>query len=349
MKKTLVLASLLAAFGAASAQSSVTLYGKADVQFGNVKTTTSAGVATTNSGMQNGPEGSRWGIRGSETLGNGLKANFTLEAGVNVPDGAGNQSGGNLFSRRATVGLSGGFGSVDFGRHLVPTIFVAGGTDADGINALATTSHATGNAASGTNGAAAYFRRSNAITFSSANYSGLTFMAQYAGDKTKAGSTTTNDGVFGDNGAGFNVAYASGPIYVGAAMDTAKTIGGVKAAGTVVGASYNFGFAKVMLNVGSTKTTLGAASTKFDQVNLGATLPMGALTLLASVGTNKLSMAGTTVTSKGTDFVVGANYAMSPRTSLQFRAGAVDKMKSSVAGSLTAKKDAVLLGLVHNF
>jgi predicted porin len=388
MKKTLVLASLLAAFGAASAQSSVTLYGKADVQFGTVKTTSvtnSSGdsVATTNSGMQNGPDGSRWGVRGSEALGGGLNANFVLESGLNVPDGSGfggatagaaTATSQPIFARRATVGVSGGFGSVDLGRHLVPTIFVAGGTDVDGINALATTSHATGNAA---NLAGAYFRRSNAITFTSANYGGVRVMAQYAGDKTKVGSAAaTADNLFGDNGVGASVTYAAGPIYVGAAMDTAKVIGGVKSASNVVGASYNLGFVKLMANFGSTKTTSGANNVKFDQVNFGVSAPMGALTLLAGVGTNKLSLNGAAA-GKGTDTLVGLNYALSPRTSLQFRAGVVDKMnngviapsaavlgtlndvggfvpgKPAVAGytlsGKSSKKDAVLFGLVHNF
>lgn len=94
----------------AMAQSSVTLYGIVDAavvhttkQAGGSKVAIDAGQMAT----------SRWGMRGSEDLGGGLKANFGLEGTLVNDSGA----AGNLFDRQATVGLSGGFGSVNLGRQ----------------------------------------------------------------------------------------------------------------------------------------------------------------------------------------------------------------------------------------
>jgi len=112
MKKSLIALAVLAASGAAMAQSSVTLYGIADVWVGNLK---ASEVAANPAGMtmlqSGGVSTSRWGVRGSEDLGGGLKAIFTLEQGFSADDGT--SAGG--FNRQAFVGLAGGFGQVTFG------------------------------------------------------------------------------------------------------------------------------------------------------------------------------------------------------------------------------------------
>jgi general bacterial porin, GBP family len=115
MKKTLVALAIAGAFtGAAFAQSSVTLYGIADVNF-QVNDPDRGGLSTTtgvNSGQRNG---SRWGLRGLEDLGGGLKARFQLEGGYQVDTGTINQ-GGRLWGRQAYVGLQGDFGLLALGR-----------------------------------------------------------------------------------------------------------------------------------------------------------------------------------------------------------------------------------------
>ena len=78
MKKTLIALAAVAATGAAFAQSTVTLYGVADV---SVAKATGAKVAASASGLLNNGN-SRLGVRGSEDLGGGMKANFNFQAGV---------------------------------------------------------------------------------------------------------------------------------------------------------------------------------------------------------------------------------------------------------------------------
>ena len=120
MKKSALALAVLAALSLnvdAHAQTSVQVYGLVD-----------AGVETVNHA---GPDGgslvrvvsggkntSRWGLRGSEDLGGGLKAVFNLEGGILMDTGA---TDGPLFKRQANVGLEGGFGRVVVGRSFTTT------------------------------------------------------------------------------------------------------------------------------------------------------------------------------------------------------------------------------------
>lgn len=154
MKKSLIALAALAAVGAASAQSSVTLYGVVDIGYGSQTTegrATATGTARqSTSGVIDGANaGNRIGFRGVEDLGGGLKANFVVEQGISptsgsvfaqraasagqqLPGAAGAAYGGGLtapvaggipatsgFSastnRQSYVGFSGGFGTVNVG------------------------------------------------------------------------------------------------------------------------------------------------------------------------------------------------------------------------------------------
>ena len=128
MKKSLIALAVLAASGAAMAQSSVTLYGVADAFVGSKKVNTVA-LNATNTGFSapsatrqtvidsSGLNGSRWGLRGNEDLGGGMKAVFVLESGLNIDTGAA-ASTTSMFNRQAFVGLdSSSFGTVSLGRH----------------------------------------------------------------------------------------------------------------------------------------------------------------------------------------------------------------------------------------
>src|SRR5690625_7594403 len=110
MKNTLLAAALMVGFaGVAQAETSVTLYGVVDggVGYQRLKTETDAGNAkVTRSGLLSGVQrGNRWGLRGSEDLGNGLRAIFQLESGFDIADGMSAQ-GGRLFGREAYLCLA---------------------------------------------------------------------------------------------------------------------------------------------------------------------------------------------------------------------------------------------------
>lgn len=116
MKKSLIALALMGAFsGAAFAQSNVTLYGILDVNvqrndpkegtcFSNFANGTQTSCSTT-TGLNGGHQsGNRWGVRGSEALGGGMNAIFTLEGGFDI-DTAQLGNGGRLFGRQAWAGL----------------------------------------------------------------------------------------------------------------------------------------------------------------------------------------------------------------------------------------------------
>ncbi|MDP2769378.1 MAG: porin, partial [Giesbergeria sp.] len=116
MKKSLIALAVLAASGVAMAQSSVTLYGVADL--GLVKSNGISAQMTGNGLMNNGS--SRLGVRGVEDLGGGLKASFNFEQGINAESG---NTDAATFQRAAWMALSGGFGKFQMGRTLNPSFF----------------------------------------------------------------------------------------------------------------------------------------------------------------------------------------------------------------------------------
>jgi predicted porin len=121
MKKSLVALAVLAGFaGAASAQSSVTLFGVIDVA---ARYTKANGVDTKQL-SNDGSSSSRIGVRGIEDLGGGLKAGFWLESGLSADTGSAGDSVGRFWSRRASVSLMGDFGEVRLGRGKTSTRLV---------------------------------------------------------------------------------------------------------------------------------------------------------------------------------------------------------------------------------
>src|SRR5436309_15281019 len=117
MKKSLLALAVLGAFaGAASAQSSVTLFGIVDVNARYGKT----GDVKVKSLGTDGINSSRLGFRGVEDLGGGLKAGFHLEGALSPDDGT---AGGFNFRRRSTVSLLGNFGEVRLGRDYTPSFW----------------------------------------------------------------------------------------------------------------------------------------------------------------------------------------------------------------------------------
>lgn len=211
MKKTLIVAAVSASFAtAASAQSSVTLYGLIDAGF-----TYTNNVANTGSGpdqqvskfgMTSGAlQGSRWGLRGQEDLGGGLKAIFTLENGFNITNGVAAQ-GGRQFGRQAYVGLSSATaGTVTLGRQYDSVVDYLAPMTANGSWGGSYFSHPFDNDNTDNS-----FRVNNAIKYQSVNYGGFTFGGMY-GFSNDAGSFANN------RAYSAGMAYANGPFKIAAA------------------------------------------------------------------------------------------------------------------------------------
>lgn len=214
MNKQLVAASLLLPLaGVACAQSAVTLYGIVDagITYRSNERVGAAGnyAGHSNVGLTTGNlSGSRWGIKGMEDLGGGLRALFVLENGFDIANGTSGQ-GGRQFGRQAFVGVgSDRYGTVSLGRQYTslddfvspvgPSAYIGGfGAHPGDIDDLDQTA-----------------RVDSSIKYTSANYAGFTFGALY-GFGGQPGSMKQR------NTWSVGAAYAAGPLRVGVGYERA--------------------------------------------------------------------------------------------------------------------------------
>jgi predicted porin len=314
MKKSLIaLAVLGAAAGAASAQTNVTVYGVVDAGIAYTNNGNPAGkTLSQNSGMQSG---SRLGFKGSEDLGGGLSAIFTLENGFNVDDGTlGNN--GRLFGRQAWVGLNGGFGTVKLGRQQTALYNALNIVDPFGINLAGNAQKVFGY---GLYAADPLSRTDNTISYATTNFNGFSGSVSYGfGEKA------------GDNAAGRNVglgaAYANGPVNVQFAYQKSNTatLAGIPAAtfgatsadlrAAFIGGTYDFGVAKAHLAYADNKLDLAGKSTKDRNWLVGVSARVGAAgTVLASYTRNDIKDLAQ---AKSDQYAIGYTHALSKRTNL---------------------------------
>ena len=267
MKKTLLAAALLAGFaGAASAQSSVTLYGVLDggVRYQNWNLSngpfSKVDISTSSIAVVSGTQStSRFGVRGVEDLGSGNQAVWNLEGQVNVNDGsAGSYS---QWQRTSIVGLrNDAWGQVDIGRQLNLAFKFAGAPidSAFGVNAPIIN-------ISGVMGITAV-RQSNMLMYQSPSMSGFKVGAQYsfntglaagkqlatgggANDASQGSSFDTGNNMRNISGA---VSYTNGGIYVTGVYDkftpASNTLAGANGGGVtswIVAGAYDAKVVKV--------------------------------------------------------------------------------------------------------
>jgi predicted porin len=353
VKKTLIALSVLAASGAAMAQSTVTLYGIADV-YGRYSTTDKGDVAGSLAKTEIGTGGintSRWGLKGSEDLGGGLKANFKLEEGFSMDTGAGQTkdfaSAPQAFARESWVGFSGGFGEVKLGKTFTPFDDVLGVSDG--------MFHAVSMSPMRVAFASENYRDtiSNTIYYATPNFSGFAAAASYSaseGDTTRARVEA------------FNVTYAAGPVaaqfaYQQEYMDLSATVTANLGTYAVLGGSYDFGIAKAKATYAKVTNKPVGGGANIDGNNtqewqIGVDVPMGtALTLSADYARSADDNAtGANPTQKRDGFGVAGKYVLSKRTFL-YGGFSVNTASQVVAGSITGdwKKNIVELGMNHKF
>lgn len=193
MKKSLAALAVLGAFAGSAFAADVTLYGLVDYGFNYThKDADATGVDDTSSfEMKSGMNsGSRFGLRGSEDLGNGVKVGFVLENGFDADTGAlGFNS--RLFGRESQAYLEGSFGKVSFGR--MGQLASANGTYGL-LGAFSPFSTGWGNTVGPKHVMAnGCDRFDNMISYQSPNFAGFTVYAQYS-FKNNGTDTTTDEG-----------------------------------------------------------------------------------------------------------------------------------------------------------
>lgn len=298
-------------FNCAQAQSNVTLFGVADVglEFANNSARSAAGtegnsVVRMTSGNLSG---SRWGLRGVEDLGGGLKGVFLLESGFTLDNGAAAQ-GGRLFGRGAYVGLQNDYGTLTFGRHW--TTFFDFGLAFDPMII-----------------AGRYSILANAPEFASRADNSVKYTGKFGGLTVSGLYSLTNNGneIPGNYTSGREIAalvsYATGPLSVGASYDQINNLGTssdqlirrATAAGT-----YAFGDGKVFLGYRWAKAYDGASLPGAQAANTGSNLYWAGVTYSV---TPALSVAGAVYyqdfrksSADPWNFVALVDYAFSKRT-----------------------------------
>ena len=368
MKKSLLALAVLGAFaGAASAQSSVTIYGVVDlaVQKSNGGNTYSPGAyeidkapLTKDAWYLQQSTASRLGFRGTEDLGGGLSAQFQIEHRF-TPDN-GNFTGAFWAGRSYVQLTSASAGSVYLGREYAPWFWLAAKSDPFGLDGvgqftgmlyLLSGGHtskvdangiATGNPAS---------RQSNAIGYKTPNLGGLT--ANVAVGLGEADTTNQPGG----RDVSFNVEYAGGPIYAAVGYDKKNGSNAANDGNSLVNlaVAYDFGVVKPMFYYGRAKTGLNSDGSN-KMFLIGATAPIGPGLLKAGYGQLNIDPVGATLIGgrsevKVKKFSLGYNYNLSKRTNLYADVStARDDADISFVDGLTSKNTtAYAFGLRHTF
>jgi predicted porin len=355
MKKILIATAVAASFASvAQAQSSVTLYGTLDAGLTYTSNVNGARQYALGSGSI---DENRFGLRGVEDLGGGLKTVFTLEQGFNLNNGS-QANRGQMFSRQAFVGLSSQAGTVTFGRQYDAVHDFLAPITAAGSWGGANFAHIYNNDGLDANSGVA---TNNSIKFRSANYAGFSFGGTYG---------FSNSSKFADNREySVGAAYENAGLRVGMGYAQQNEPLGNKGGATTpgnnylaqfgamygsefrtrefgVGASYAFGPAVVGLawtqgridnfdsGVGTSRFNNYEVNAKY---NLTPALGLG----VAYTYTNGRApafdadgnlMAGGTAKFHANQFGAQADYALSKRTDVY--AQGVYQMTSTAAGGL---------------
>jgi predicted porin len=322
MKKSLLALAVLGAFaGAASAQSSVTLYGRVDLSVGK-----NAGSAQ--KVMQNG-SGSRLGLRGVEDLGGGTKAFFNIEHRYNADTGADTSGNVRFWGGRSLVGLEGGFGRISLGREYT-TAFLGSQLIADpwGWDTVAASTGTVGITGLGI----AAVRNDSSLTYNLAA-GGLRFGAQIA-------EATDTINRFQKKPVNFNLGYAAGPVGLHFGYERTGAEGVAAAKIMTLGGSMRFGGINIGAFYGKGNT---AADDEHTGYMLTATTQMGQGEFRFAAGKRDAETArGATIAARQISLLaVGYHYALSKRTTLY-----ADFARN---GKLATEKAAYDFGIKHNF
>ena len=333
MKKSLIALAVLGSFAGAAFAQSATLYGKLDVGYGIGNGGAFEGVKGNDSKFQqwgNQRTTSRWGLRGSEDLGNGLQAYFRLESKIDPESGS---TGSKLFDRAAYVGLSGNFGSVQAGRQNTVINNVLSQFDVSGSpNTTSALGNAGLSAISQNLGGNTYARVDSAIAYISPNFSGFSFQAAVI---------AKNDDILG-LGSNAKTVYTLGGSYnyggftIGAAYES-KLADGMSASWGI-GAKYDFG--TFLISGGYFDNHLNADGKGFY---LGASAPFGAFTVGAQVAYNSDAAGDLDPLA----WELFGTYDLSKRSQLYLQYGGVNSDAEDWLGA--SRKYSVGFGLIHNF
>jgi predicted porin len=367
MNKNIIAVAVLALVsGSAAADgSNVTIYGNVDL--GLMSQNHVAAGAPKNTVANGGISPSIWGFRGTEDLGNGLKANFNLEGHFDADTG---QSNARLFRRQSNVALSSAsFGTVTLGNQYSPAILAFAATDPRGLRenfsglyswaynsgALTTGNPNTTSGNNNTNNDVGVFLQ-NAVSYSK-TIGPIGLAAGYSLSENKAATSAPPAPATGGSVYSLGVTY-SGPLSLSAAYQSTNKPGTSDKLSTLatVGAGYTMDAFTGKLNYlhGVTKNVLDADN-KVRVIGAGVdwrTASNNTVALAAYFGKDKNNSADKTKT-----LILSDEYAFSKRTTVYGQLAYADadtgatRHTTVVAGGTAANTNTTLinLGIKHSF
>ena len=365
-KKSLAAVAVLGAFAGSALAADVQLYGLVDLglnwtQVDNGKTTTDS------FGMGSGQNsGSRFGLKGTEDLGNGYKVGFNLENSFKADDGAFDK-GSRLFHRESILFVQTPYGELSAGR--------TGGLDS-GVGRYGQMGSGASAMSTGWDNIAKTSkvflglgdRMDNTLTYQSPKFAGVTVLAQASLKKSnvndKGVAIETEEGSSdADRYYALGVTYGAGALNAGlvySQTDWNRTELKDQTNDdnqTVVSAfaNYDFGMVKPMVAVqyfdgGKDVDVANTALNKGYGFVVGGTAPLVGGTLKVQLGWNDYEDVKTGAT-EGNNIItgVGYEYPLSKRTFVYTAAG-YTQVKTEKAGVETKTKTSeVMLGMVHKF
>ena len=380
MKKSLLVLALAGALSAGAYAANVEMYGLIDTSLVYVHTDADFGENAKNDSftMETAQQmGSRWGLRGSEDLGNGYKIGFTLESGFESDTGALEvKQGDRLFGREASLNVSGDFGTVWAGRMPVFGSVLGPNGLFRAIDPI--TANYTSALGSGYATASMWTRVDNAIAYRTPTYSGLTGYAMYSFkmDNEKESDSHIEGKASADRYTSLALRYQAGPlegILVGDMTDWSnldKTKGRDDGYTVTLGGNYTFDgglkvlafyqyFDSMRLNVnargGVAKDGILAITNDYGYgfvdgwgTGIGVNYPIFGGTARASLNYRQMD------NEKGVDFTrttVGAafDYPLSKRTWTYVMTGYSQEKVEAAKKEATPNGYQLSLGLVHKF
>ena len=377
MKKSLLALATIGAFaGAAHAQSSVTVYGKLDSGFSNRVV---EGTSVTSSGSSivfNAHETSRFGLRGAEDLGGGLKANFMIETQIGDDNsnssptlqGTATVSDEALGGRALWVGISGKFGEVRVGnQNAFSKDYVAAYSSSGGSNVVGDPTMGAGRAVADTAKSGLLDKRYVGVSYATPTISGFTGKVMIVSDKQDNGTANTlTAGEKNSSGQEFAIQFAQGPLAAaasygqyevnGTAVATNLSVTSIesttlqKQAVLSVNASYDFGVAKLFAKYGSVVQTQvdGSPTTdgKSQTTVIGVRAPVGNTAFFASYAAGTYESVTGTTSFNDSGYQLGIEHSFSKRTKIYGIYGATD---TDISATTKERDRQYAIGLVHNF
>ena len=325
MKKTLIALAVLAASGAAMAQSSVSIYGIVDAAIHKDKNADAAMI-------DGAVDSSRIGFKGTEDLGGGLKAHFVLEQGLNIDTGAA-ANATQAFSRETSVGFSGGFGAVKLGRFKSAYEQISGDTYAVFDSKLSATQVFASTGLKDANGNDVYkysSRPNNSIGYTTPSFAGFSAAVTTNLDETKGVS---------NNVTAFNVVYEGGPFYADLAYQDEGDFTDVQY--TRLNGAYTFGAFKLKAGYGNVDRPV--KNTDVDEYHIGVDYTL-APNLILSAGFASSEADNDPDSSDAFSF--GAAYLLSKRTTVYGGYFDSDKIAVKYRG---APESRFAVGVKHTF